>query len=66
MDDYSWLKNTLSDALGYTAQLEMAKINKPDPQYVQGQPAMTGAMSGINPVWLLVGAGILLVVMLKD
>jgi hypothetical protein len=66
MDDYSWLKNTLSDTLGYAAQLEMAKINKPEPQYVQGQPAMTSAISGINPVWLLVGAGVLLVVMLKD
>ncbi len=67
MDESSnWLKNTLSDVISTVGSIEMAKVN--NQAYVNGQPATTQAATtgGINPVVLLLGAGVILVLLLKD
>ncbi len=62
----SWLKNTLSDVISTVGSIEMAKVN--NQAYVNGQPATTqkATVGGISPVVLLLGAGVILVLLLKD
>lgn len=64
--DYSWLKDTLSNALSIGGSIELAKVKAANQTYQQGQPIFTNTSMGINPVYLLAGAALLLVVMLKD
>jgi hypothetical protein len=64
--DYSWLKDTLSNALSIGGSIELAKVNAENRTYQQGQPVVTAPAMGINPMYLLIGAAVLLVVMLKD
>ncbi len=69
MDESSngnWLKDTLSDVISTVGSIEMAKVN--NQAYVNGRPAYTqqAAVGGINPMVLLLGAGVILVLLLKD
>ncbi|MGB4345321.1 MAG: hypothetical protein WBJ21_02875 [Burkholderiaceae bacterium] len=66
MGDTSWLQNTLGDVLNKFGDYKLAELNQEKAPYVQGQTFPLSGQSGINPVWLLIGGAVLLVVMLKD
>ncbi len=58
--------NVLSDAIGAYSDIETAKASKAQ-LYKVGQPVQNGGAvsGGINPLYLLIGAGVLALVLLR-
>lgn len=66
--------DVFKDAIGAYGSIETAKANNPQNQWYQwGQPGYGGmpggfqqSMGGVSPVVLLIGAGVLAFVLLRD
>lgn len=70
MDWSEWIQNVGAGLIDKRYELERLKLEQRGPDgtpYIEGQPATrTAQPGGINPMFLLIGAAVLAVVLLRD